>query len=75
LKQHFETQILAAHDNALEQLRLKFEEKKALYDEAQQNELESDEEYTNRKLQLYNDMVDAQKALSDAELDNEKAKI
>lgn len=74
LKQHFETQILAAHDNELEQLRLKFEEKKALYDEAQQNELESDEEYTNRKLQLYNDMVDAQKALSDAELQNEKQK-
>ena len=78
IKKRYEEKRLEAEVNGndeLEQLRINLEEKAALLEEAQQMETETAEEFNNRKLQLQSDYNKAKKALVDAEVQMEQAKM
>ncbi len=75
IRQRFETQILQASNNELEQTRLKLEERKALLDAAMQQEGESLEAFNLRKLQLQEEYNTARKELTDKEIEVEQAKF
>ena len=75
IRQRFETQILQASDNELEQARLTLEERKALLEAAQQQEGESLAAFNLRKLKMQEEYNTARKDLTDKEIEVEKAKF
>ena len=75
IRQRFETQILQASDNELEQARLTVEERKALLEAAQQQEGESLAAFNLRKLKMQEEYNTARKDLTDKEIEVEKAKF
>lgn len=75
IRQRFETQILQASNNELEQARLTLEERKALLEAAQQQEGESLAAFNLRKLKMQEEYNTARKDLTDKEIEVEKAKF
>ena len=75
IRQRFETQILQASNNELEQARLTVEERKALLEAAQQQEGESLAAFNLRKLKMQEEYNTARKDLTDKEIEVEKAKF
>ena len=73
IKTDYETQILGAHGDELEQLRLKMEERKAILDAAQQGEEESLEQFNLRKAQLNEEYLNSVRAYTDKEFELQKA--
>lgn len=71
----FQTRILQASDNELEQTRLKMEERKALLDAAMQEEGETTEQFNLRKLQLEDEYQQAKQSLTEKEIEVERAKF
>jgi hypothetical protein len=73
IKTDYETQILGAHGDELEQLRLKMEERKAILDAAQQGEEESLEQFNLRKAQLNEEYLNSVRSYTDKEFELQKA--
>lgn len=73
IKTDYETQILGAHGDELEQLRLKMEERKAILDAAQQGEEESLAQFNLRKAQLNEEYLNSVRAYTDKEFELQKA--
>lgn len=70
----FQQRINDAFGNELETLRIQYEQKQLLMEEAQQKEGETLEAFNARKLQLESDYLNAKKALADKEREIEQAK-
>lgn len=73
IKTDYETQILGARGDELEQLRLKMEERKAILDAAQQGEEESLEQFNLRKAQLNEEYLNSVRSYTDKEFELQKA--
>ena len=73
IKTDYETQILGARGDELEQLRLKMEERKAILDAAQQGEEESLAQFNLRKAQLNEEYLNSVRAYTDKEFELQKA--
>ena len=83
IKREYETKILESslangadgENPEIEKLRLQMEEKQALLQAAQQLEGETEEEFYLRKLQMQEEYNNSKKALADAEVQMEQAKL
>lgn len=73
IKTDFETQILGARGDELEQLRLKMEERKAILDAAQQGEEESLAQFNLRRAQLNDEYLNSVRQYTDKEFELQKA--
>ena len=73
IKTDYETQILGARGDELEQLRLKMEERKAILDAAQQGEEESLAQFNLRKAQLNEEYLNSVRSYTDKEFELQKA--
>ena len=70
----FQKRLNDAFGNELETLRIQYEQKRMLLEQAQQQEGETIEQFNARRLQLESDYLNAKKSLSDKEKEIEQAK-
>ncbi len=74
INRDYEARIAAARDNELTQAQLLMEQKQALWEQAHQLEGEDIEAFNARKLQLEQEYLDSKDALTQKEIQVEKAK-